>query len=161
MNRQYRAIAVGVALGIVAVLIYMPVFNSCLLNFDRGAMPVQLADSHESPFGMVACDSFRSPVLHWLTLLALPLLLCAVGVVSSREATKRTLVGGAAAGVTMLVSFFIGKLIYPWLEVYWLSDPGLLLAVPMATIFGAIGGWFGGRMPNNVFKGRCAKRARP
>ena len=62
MSKEIRGVVVGLAVGVTGLLLYMPLNNSCILNFDRSVKPAQFAGPDENPFGMVACDSFESHV---------------------------------------------------------------------------------------------------
>jgi hypothetical protein len=142
MNKQMRGVVAALAIGVTGMLLHMPLNNSCILNFDRSVKPVQLAGPDENPFGMVACDNFETLVPRFLLSSLFWFLLCVAGAVASRFVnSKRVLVGGLTSGGALLLAFGVGSLIYPWIEAYWMSAGDLLMAVPVAFLYGAVGGW--------------------
>jgi hypothetical protein len=146
MSKQLRTIGFALSLGIVAMLLLMPISNPCLLNFDRSARPLELAGPNDSPFGMIACDTFDSVLPGWSAALAFVVLLCSLGAVVGRAAAiRKVLLGGIAASTVLLLAFAAGKIIYPWLEAYWMPAKDLSLAIPIAFLFGAVGAWLGTR----------------
>jgi hypothetical protein len=148
-----QGIGAGLTIGVIGLLSYMALNNSCILNFDFSIKPVQLAGPGENPFGMVACDNFETLIRRWLLISSLAVLLCAAGGVAAHVANaKRILVGGITSGGAMLLAFAMGSFIYPWIEAYWMSARDLFVAVPVAFFFGAVGGWLSQRLPNKTME---------
>lgn len=143
----------ALAVGVLGLLLYMPLNNSCILNFDRTVKPVQLAGPDENPFGMLVCHNFEDLVPRWSLVLLLVGLLCAVGGIAARfPSANRVVIGGATSGAAMLLAFLVGGFVYPWIEAYWMSARDLLLAVPVAVFLGAIGAWVSVRWPNKTME---------
>lgn len=143
MSRPIAGASAGLFLGVVGILLYLPLSNPCILNFDPTTKPVQLANPTEQISGLVACDYFPSTPVRGLTLLLLPLLLLVTGAVAVRVAKMGSgLLGGVVAATATLLGSALGYAVYPWLEVYWLSIGDLALLAPIAFIIGGIGGWF-------------------
>lgn len=91
---------------------------------------------------MFACDDFEGFIPRWLLASLLLGFLCFVGGLAARSAkTKRTLIGGVTSAGAVALAFAIGSLIYPWIEAYWMSARDLIATVPIAFLFGAVGGW--------------------
>ena len=153
MSRKIRSVGIGLAVGVGGLLLHMPLNNSCILNFDRSAKPVQLAGPDENPFGMIACDDFEGVIPRWLLASLLLALLCIAGGIGAHcTDKKRVLFGAVTSGGAMLLAFLVGSLIYPRIEAYWMSPRDLLVAVPAASLLGAIGGWLNQRPPNKTME---------
>jgi hypothetical protein len=139
MGRQIKAGLVVIG-SLLIILWLMPMSNSCLSVIDRAETPVQVPSPNDNPFGSVACDSFGPRAPGWLLVSGYIGIFIAIGALLARlSRSSQWLTAGAGAAVTLLLSFIAGKLIYPWLEVYWMPARELIVLMPVTFIFGVIG----------------------
>jgi hypothetical protein len=155
-KRQWLGVIAGVVFGSFALLAWMPLTNSCILEplqtvpasdgeiLDRqlhgsGATGIELV---ENPFGLTACDHWPGPVeLLILSTFPLVILFLVVGLLTGFIAKARhRQFGTIAAAGAVLMAGPIAYLIFPRAAIYW-SPLELIALLVLAIPLGGVGGW--------------------
>ncbi|HMN46872.1 MAG TPA: hypothetical protein PKE27_20000 [Povalibacter sp.] len=155
MSKHFRTSALAAVAGSIALLMWMPFRSPCLLNMDRSAKPIQLAEPGESVYGMLVCDDFRPVFWHWTAVVVFIALVSLVGYVAGRAAS-----GAVAAASSLTLAILAGHTVYPWFEAYWITAVESLFAIAVAGVLGAGGGWLASKKAQRCVQEATRKRAR-
>jgi hypothetical protein len=139
MSRTLRGVALGLALGVVALMPFSFHSDECDKYVLRTAWS-ELEDP-SNPFGIAACDNFG---FQWLDLVVLLYIIGVLGfgvVIAARMAVRNEILVASSVGVgSVLISKISGMLIANLPMSFLATDPIFYVSIMGAGLLGAIAG---------------------